>query len=225
MVARISSSPADEINKVRDAIISFESNATGKTALAKVVGDDDALNALAKMRLTDAQLRKIIASFIQAVEVKKRFKLKMAQEGAALRRTPKLAKAVADLRKFVDEVTASPADRISARIPVTAEEKRAYLQALYEIGRLIEFRVRIAQETPRRIGATRKSSSKEAEENAAIGWLAASIKRITGRAWTSQSRLLAGILLGIPEVSEDRLRGALRNFTDREWRQSLSDPA
>jgi hypothetical protein len=83
---------------------------------------------------------------------------------------------------------------------------------------LVEDRAKIAKQTPVRIGATRKSRGITAAENAGIGWLAASIKHITGQPHIIHACVLAETIFAIGEVSEDRLRGAYRNIDERDWR-------
>lgn len=219
MTLKIANLP-QEMKAIRKTIERYECDDSDKKALARIVSSKSALEALVEMQLTDAQLKKVMFSFIQAANVSQKFKLILAREATMPRRLEKLGKAVTDLRTFVSEVSDPPEDSLSAWISIDAADKDKWLQALYEITSLIRTRGRIARETPRRIGATRKLSSKVAQENAGIGWLAASIKRICGRPYDRQTRRLAEVLFGIREISEDRLRRALRNHTEHEWRIS-----
>lgn len=219
-------SRAAEIEKIRSSIAAYEGDgvvrsALAKSALAKIARSKASLEALAEMHLTDVKLKKLIESFAMAVQLKRDFRLILAQEAAALTRGKQLMKAVSDLRDFVNETAAQTPDGVRATIALREADKRLYLRALLGIEDMVGMRDRIARETPIRIGATRKTSANKAEENAAIGWLAASIQRITSRPWISQSAILAGILFGISKLTEDRLRRALRNYTERKWRQPL----
>ncbi|HVW74265.1 MAG TPA: hypothetical protein VHC39_11545 [Rhizomicrobium sp.] len=210
---------ARKIEETRIRLAAYEGTDAAKAGLARIAGSPEAIQALVDLSLTEAELTKIIKSFATATKIKAEFRLLLAQETAFLELAERLKSAVTNLRDFVKEISDAPPDDIRATLVVGAADRSWFLGALYEIGVLIEQRERIARETLPRIGATRKMAGETAEENAAIGWVAASIQRVTGRPWLRQSGILAGTLLGIDEVSEDRLRGTLRNFTDRDWRQ------
>jgi hypothetical protein len=90
-------------------------------------------------------------------------------------------------------------------------------RGLYLIAGYASAERRIATETQGRLGATRKVHFKRAAENAAIGWLAAEVRRLTGRPHHIAVAQLAGIIVKA-EISEDRVVNALR-VRKREWRQ------
>lgn len=60
-------------------------------------------------------------------------------------------------------------------------------------------------------GVTRKSSTKTAAENAAIGWLAHMVFHNTGKPFARQVADLAEVAFDIGEVTEDRVREVLKS--------------
>jgi hypothetical protein len=199
-----------DIKRIRQAVESYKCNDADKEALARIARSERALEALAQLRLTDGKLNRLIVSFVGALSLKRNFKELLASEIAVQKHTGKLREAVKILREFVKEISAPPTDPLRAWINVSDDERRTYLRALYMIDVLIENRDRIARETPNRIGATRKSTINKAGENAAIGWIASSIKRIANKPNYQQARILAEVLLRLPEIDEDRFRKRLR---------------
>lgn len=61
-----------------------------------------------------------------------------------------------------------------------------------------------------RLGVTRKSHSKVAAENSALGALAESVVNILGKPYAPQVAILAEVAFGIGAVSEDRVRELLK---------------
>ncbi len=218
MTPRPTVSLAEKLKKIRISIERYQCDDAERTVLARIVDCKIALRALSEMQLTDAQLERVIFSCIDAANVSQKFNLILAREVTMPGHLEKMERAVTDLRQFLNEISAPPEDSLSAWISIDAEDKSRCLHALYEIERLIKNRHQIAKETPARIGATRKRSIKNAQENAGIGWLAASIKQIAGRPYGQQTCRLAEALFSVSEISKDRLRRALRNSTERDWR-------
>ena len=66
------------------------------------------------------------------------------------------------------------------------------------------------------LGVTRKSATKSAAETAAIGWLAEHVVLTFDKPFAQQVATLAEVALGIGEVSEDRVREALKTRRRRE---------
>jgi hypothetical protein len=64
--------------------------------------------------------------------------------------------------------------------------------------------------TKRMLGVTRKSSTKTAAENAAIGWLAEMVIHNTGKPFARQVADLAEVAFDIGEITEDRVRELLK---------------
>jgi excisionase family DNA binding protein len=110
-------------------------------------------------------------------------------------------------------------DRLSARISIDNQEIQMINHSIYVFKVLIADRQRVASETILRFGATRKSArtNKNAAQTAAIGWLAEAVERIAGRPLTQHAVVLAQATLAIRDITEDRVREALRTRR-REWR-------
>jgi hypothetical protein len=198
----------------------IEREGATKRPLDAISHNDRAIDALAELRLTEDQLDAIVVSIIQADEIARTLGIRLEKEKAMRRSIEKLGQAVDDLAAFVKNFSSDKPDPLRAFINIHPEQRRMFNQAFYELRLLLKDRDQVAVQTAVRLGATRKRNMKKASLNAGIGWLAASIKTITGRPHVGQACLLSEVLFGIPEVSEDRLIGAMRNITDRNWRQS-----
>jgi hypothetical protein len=95
---------------------------------------------------------------------------------------------------------------------LVAYEKSAayYREALDRISTLIDARQETADEAVRMLGATREAAARSAAETAAIGFLAEEVLDLTSKPFTAQVARLAEIALGIDDVSQDRVRAALK---------------
>jgi hypothetical protein len=212
---------ASEIEALRKHLGQYKFDGQESPVPAKLAADERALIAIAELGVTDRLLNRLLLSCIQAVLNTQTFETRLADGEAMLRqKLPALHRSVKDMKEFVREISAPPSDLLSASIYVSSKEKDLYLRTLTAIEHLVDDRGKAIRQTFVRIGATRKNAKKKAAENAGIGWLAASIKKITNKSHVHQACVLAGILFGIPEVTEDRLRGAYRNLSDRNWRES-----
>lgn len=205
------------VNLIRQAQIAerikFESSSYPspiRLGLLRLAKGKHALSAIDQMRLSEAQLDILILSCAEAIQNRDTFVLRLVREKGWGEKAEKVATAVQYLRKIIKDLS-TPDDSLSAYVIVDAAGREHYYRALNEIVALAESRCRAAKDTPRRIGATRKSQQKKAAENAAIGWLAASVMKIAGRPWYRQSCLIAEVLLGIEVIPEARLRGAMQN--------------
>ena len=216
-MATRASAIAAESERIRNKVVAFEVDDEIRVALERVATSNNALRILGDMDLTDSQHSRLVSSFIGAVQIKGEFSAILREGAETLKETPGLLKSVSDLQGFLQKLSAQMPGGIRATISFVSEENLRLRRALAEIEKLIELHERTARETPGRIGATRKSKGKVARENAAMGWLAAGIKHITKRPWLRETCVLAETLLEIPEISEERLRRALRN-RDKEWR-------
>lgn len=184
-----------------------------KPELQRLAKNDYVIDAIEHMCLAEEELKRLVSYCVEALENKTTFRLRLAQEKRWIREAKKVAEATQYLRGIVEAISAEPRDSLSAFAAVTSEQRRLYRQSLYEINSFTELRARAAEETPRRIGATRKVQQNEAAENAAIGWLAASIKKIKGRPFETQACIIAQALLSTSKISEPRLRRATKNVT------------
>jgi hypothetical protein len=182
----------------------------GRRVLNRIAADcraHDALNAIAK---TSDKIWKLISLCMYAELLARKFPKLLAEERGMVERLRRHQQSVEDLRQFLDQAIRWHEDPIVDWLAIPEQESAAYRDALTGIAALIELRQRTAEETVLRLGATRKSTSKSAAETAAIGWLADWVVHLTGKPFAQQVAFLAEVALDIGEVSEDRVRGALK---------------
>ncbi len=131
----------------------------------------------------------------------------------------RLRASVKQLAKFVEqEVANAPSGWLPARTNTTPAQVTVMRTGLTMINDEVRFLARIAEESPGRIGATRKSKG-QAATKAAIGWLAEGVKRVTGAANEEVVAELVDVVLGI-ESTVDQVHEA-RRVRKREWRKPL----
>jgi len=105
----------------------------------------------------------------------------------------------------------------------TAEQLQRHRQSMQDLHQLIpdhdaldrviksiEKQQAKVEYSKRAFGVTRKSSTKTAVENAAIGWLAQMVMHNTGKPFARQVADLAEAAFDIGEVTEDRVRELLK---------------
>jgi hypothetical protein len=105
----------------------------------------------------------------------------------------------------------------------TAEQLQRHRQSMQDLHQLItdhdaldrviksiEKRQATVEASKHALGVTRKSSTKTAAENAAIGWLAQMVMHNTGKPFARQVADLAEVAFDIGEVTEDRVRELLK---------------
>jgi hypothetical protein len=208
----------------------------GSGLLVRLAGSDDAAKAFGQLRLRDRRDEMaILQTCIQADQLFRTFPQQIENAEKMLGRAKDLDRAVVALRRIVDELSAEPPtfDLLSASIWYCGRDIAAMKQGLYLIDNLIEGRRRIANETRLRLGATRKLGRPKrgtgkkgqaanavalaARQNAAIGFLAEGVRRVTGKTYLGAVRKIAEVILDT-ELSEDRVRNAAR-LRAREWRQ------
>ena len=85
-----------------------------------------------------------------------------------------------------------------------------YYDALDRIAVLIDERQQCTDDAMAQLGVSRKCHTKTAAETAAIGLLAEGVVDIVGKPFAQQVAVLAEIAFAISEVSEDRVRAALK---------------
>lgn len=162
----------------------------------------------------------------------------LAKERKTIERLQRHRQSVEDLRRFINEATephehpmvdwmwledktnpieVAEMNRLASEMgwapPSIAYQKGAdyYLDALNRIAVLIDERQQSTDRAMLRFGVNRKSRTKEAAETAAIGWLAEQVEDIFGKPFARQVAVLAEVALNIAEVSEDRVREALKS--------------
>jgi hypothetical protein len=94
--------------------------------------------------------------------------------------------------------------------PVELESADYFRLALNRISALIDLRQQAADGAALQLGVTRKSASKSAAKKAAIGYLATGVVLYFNKPFAQQVAVLAEVALGIGEISEDRVREALK---------------
>jgi hypothetical protein len=168
---------------------------------------------------TCVQANEILRLFDQEVARSRRLLGSRRQRG----NLDHLKKGVARIRAFLKDLRAQPVGRVLAQHSVPAQEMEVMWQGLALLEQTIRGEERIAHETPKRFGATRKTG-KGAAELAAIGWIAEGFQKAVGGAdWKSAAKL-AELVLQCP-VSEARIREAYRTRTGRDWRMPLYSPS
>jgi hypothetical protein len=114
--------------------------------------------------------------------------------------------------------------RLVAEQRATAEKLQLYLgsiqdlrgligdhDAIHRVIKSIEERLATVEASKHAYGVTRKSSTKTAAENAAIGWLAQMVMHNTGKPIARQVADLAEVAFDIGEVTEERVREVLKS--------------
>jgi len=106
----------------------------------------------------------------------------------------------------------------------TAEQLQRHRQSMQDLRQLIidqdaierviksiEKRQATVDYSKHALGVTRKSSTKTAAENAAIGWLVQMVMHNTGKPFARQVADLAEVAFDIGEITEDRVRELLKS--------------
>jgi hypothetical protein len=83
--------------------------------------------------------------------------------------------------------------------------------AIERVIKSIEKRQATVDYSKHALGVTRKSSTKTAAENAAIGWLVQMVMHNTGKPFARQVADLAEVAFDIGEITEDRVRELLKS--------------
>jgi hypothetical protein len=207
-----------------------------REVLSRLGSDLDAAKAFAKLKLKDESDERIILSTCIAADALARsFSKRIADVEETLSRMARFSEAVATLRTFVEQIASKRNDplaseMLSFRIYDPPGSIEAMQRGLYLMAGRIEMSHRAAQEDALRFGATRntglaesrsiesESAETTARQNAAIGWLAEGVRRVTGKANLASVADLAQVILRT-SLTEDRVRAAART-REREWRRS-----
>jgi hypothetical protein len=212
---------------MKDAVAAYRAgshlNREEAAVLDRLVADSRAASAFAKFNADGRTAAKILRACIEADTLFRTFSARSEIEDRMLGenhkggRLDKLAKAVADLRSFINELDCEPADRLSAFVRYDPADADSMTHGLYLLDNAIAARRRIAQESRLRMGTTRKIRGEAAARIAAIGWLAEGVRRSCGRPHQISAAALAEATLG-GEVTVDQLREAERTRRQRDWR-------
>jgi hypothetical protein len=216
-----------KLGRMHDALAAYRAAAgdhrdpKAAAVLDRLSSDERAAAAFAEFGLDEGGAHTILTTCLQADELRRTFEghvRTMLDEQRKDGRLDRLCKAVEELRLFANELNRHPDDRLSASLRYDPSVITEVKHGLYYLADAIEARRRIAKETVRRLGATRKMfDAGKAAETAAIRWLAEGVGRCCGRPCLRAAADLAEATLG-GEVTIDRVRGALRTRR-RQWRE------
>jgi hypothetical protein len=212
-------------------VASFDENA--KRVLGRLKADDRVPEALAAIAKSESDLNRLLSGCLESDELLRTFGETLNKERRIIEQAKRLQLNLEELKTFFDEELWSYdhakigatlkdrtyIDRLSARISIDNQDIQMINHSIYVFKELIADRQRVASETILRFGATRKSArtNRNAAQTAAIGWLAEAVERIAGRPLTRHAAVLAEATLAIRDITEDRVREALRTRR-REWR-------
>jgi hypothetical protein len=174
-------------------------------SLARLTESSNASEAFERLKLKntgDGYL--ILAAFIDAGQLFREFRQRVTEANSTLARMDRLANALVELRRFVDEL--AERSRLGS---ISTEHVAVMERGLRLIAKKIEAKQCGVKEVMPLFGVTRKTKGKDAAENAAIWSLAVEVRRITGKWHFSEVADLAEVLLGT-EVFPDRVRHVTR---------------
>jgi hypothetical protein len=217
---------------------SLDENA--KRVFGRLKADDRVPEALASIAKSESDLNRLLRGCLEADELSRTFREKLNNERRIVERAKRLQLKLSELRFDLDELEAlfdeeiwsynqvtlatilkpgKSIDRLSAHILLPDQEVEKVNHAFYILKESIADRKQIASETILRFGATRKSArtNENAAQTAAIGWLAEAVERVASKPCTRHAAVLAEATLAIRDITEDRVREALRTRR-REWR-------
>jgi len=169
----------------------------------------------------------LLSTILQAAELQADFGLHIARAkrdlGSRTRRgeLERCEKALSALRTYLSELQTGSVGWIQAQTIESPESLVRISAGLTALEDLVGAQRRIAQETLKRLGATRKANGRQAATLAALGWLADGVKRLTDRPHRNHVAALARVVLRV-RVSEDQIRAAERT-RKREWRMPLTN--
>ena len=211
-----------------------------KRVFGRLKADYRVPEAVAAIAKTESDLNRLLTGCLEADELSRTFGEKLNEERRIIERAKELQLKLNELQNNVDELKTffdeeiwsydqdthatilkdrTSVDRLSAHILLHNQEVKKVKHAFYILKESIADRLRVASETILRFGVTRKSArtNENAARTAAIGWLAEAVERIAGRPHTRHVAVLAQATLAIRDITEDRVREALRTRR-REWR-------
>jgi len=167
----------------------------------------------------------ILESCIKAVQLNKNFN-EIIEREQRIAANLDASKSHADiLMVFLQEMILSNApDGLSAHSPSIDRDIETARLGLKAIHNIVETRRIMARETPLRLGKTRKSGIENAQDNAAIGWIAGCIKQRTGKPHARKVAAIARAALGIrpgPEgpLSDREVSDIMRRRPEK-WRST-----
>jgi hypothetical protein len=189
----------------------------GLGVLTRLYESDLAAETIAAITDDPNVARRIIGVCLECESLCRTFYKDVKVEREMPERLDRLSKEVADLKKFVKEISDGPKHRLETGIRLDPGEFDDIKTALGHIQHLIDARRRVAAETPRRFGATNKLD--DGDETAALGWFAEGVEKITGRPHYKHVARLGEVVLRSKDITDDRVKEALRTRRQRDWRR------
>jgi hypothetical protein len=179
---------------IRKIISEYPAKATppfaecGRRVLSNIAASQDAMAAIGRIAGDDKDLiAGVIDHCVIARGLMQKFHCLVVEKRATAEQLQRHRQSMQDLRQLITDHDAI--DRVIKSI----EKRQATVEA-----------------SKHGLGVTRKSSTKTAAENAAIGWLAQMVMHNTGKPFARQVADLAEVAFDIGEVTEDRLREVLK---------------
>jgi len=188
-----------------------------------LAGSSEAANAFERLKLKDrSDEAGILITCIDADDLACTFPQRILKAEKTKARMLRLLTPAFELLSFVAELideerNPPPFDLLSARIYEPAANISTMWDGLNLLVGHLSTKWTSAKEDVLRLGATKKKFIKQAGENAAIGWLAEGVFRVTGRPHYRAVRDLAEVILKIELDDLERVRRCAR-VRKREWR-------
>ena len=148
--------------------------------LDRLSSDERAAAAFAELGLNEGGAHTILTTCLEADELRRTFEghvRTMLHEQRKDGRLDQLCKVVEELRLFANELNRQPDDRLSASLRCDPSVITEIKHGLYYLADAIEPRRRIAKETVRRLGATRKNVDAGKAANRMAGGRSATLLR------------------------------------------------
>ena len=183
--------------------------------LDRLAGSPNAAKAFEGLKLKDQQTAaRILKVCIEAEETARTFPSRLTEAKYVLARLKRLDKAAAELRVFVTEKTIPlPSGTLLLSslffFPGGNNVVEQVTVGLDSFAQVIEFIRRFHNETPERLGATRKTKLEGAPIDAGIWWLAHRVNATLGKPHREEVAKLAKVTLGT-DVDIDRVDRIVR---------------
>ena len=196
----------------------LEPDGFAKDVVGRLTKDRRAAEAFAILNLPSELAAIVVSDCIKAELNARTFMVRLAREAAI----QKLLRTADDGLKACAELLAQatgPRDALQAFVTFNEGEPQALLRGLNDWKSFIDGRRRIAQETPGRVGATRKRTGKhlQAGQRAAIYWIADGVRRLAKRPHYDAVGMLAEVVLELPtSIDATQVRAVCRGRN--EWR-------
>jgi hypothetical protein len=184
--------------------------------LAHLADSSDAAKAFERLKLNnESDAAEILKICIEADDLACTFQQRVNRAKKTSARMLQIFTPLVELSSFVaeliDEIENPPAiDALSTEKIEPSENVLLIWHALSLLASHISSKGRSADEELFKLGATRKSQITQAAENAAIGWLAEGVRRVTGRPQLSAVRDLAEVVVGTEIADLERVRRCAR---------------